>query len=172
MKENLYTPHSIRTFTGKYFDYTVMDPDTIDIRDIAHALAAEPRFNGQTPLPYSVGQHSIMACLLAPDEFKLEMLLHDATEAYLKDIAKPLKALLPDYMALENKLENVINIKYNLNAGDVFHEIKKSIDSQLLYDEFHSVFIGPDAPYAWPREKVESVFLQLYMRYKQSAPNI
>ena len=56
---NVYTENSIRTFTGKVFDLKILDPDSICIDDIAHALAYTPRFGGHLPQPYSVAQHSV-----------------------------------------------------------------------------------------------------------------
>jgi uncharacterized protein len=162
-----YSKHSIRTFTGKHFDFTVMDPETIDIRDIAHALSGIPRYTAHTPETYSVGQHSIMACLAAPDECKIEALLHDAAEAYLGDVSKPLKTLLPDYQALETNLEAVLSEKYQLDYT-AHGDYVKFIDNELLQSELKTVFSGISAPWAWPREKVESVFLGLYRRYSRT----
>jgi len=167
MQENLYTPHSIRTFTGKYFDYTVMDPDTIDIRDIAHALSNMPRFSGHTPQFYSVAQHCVRAAIYAPDEVKLEALLHDATEAYLLDVAKPLKALLPDYQKLELQLFYVINKKFGLI--EPAHPSIKKIDAELLEDEFRNVVLWDGlAPFpGWDHRLAEITFLKYYEAYKR-----
>lgn len=86
--------HTIRTYTGKEFQFTAdIDPDTIDIRDIAHALSHLCRFTGHTNLFYSVAQH----CLLVAEkihggpEVKLAALLHDAAEAYVGDLSSPLR---------------------------------------------------------------------------------
>jgi hypothetical protein len=161
-----YPPHSIRTFSGKYFSFSEMDPDTIDIKDIAHALSHIPRFTGHTREPYSVGQHSIMACLAAADSaVKLDALLHDATEAYMNDIAKPLKDMLPDYKAMEKRLFGVIAEKFGLL--DPMDAEVKNIDHWLLWNEFRSVVTGPAAPYAWPAADVKRVFLELYHQYKR-----
>lgn len=170
VKDN-YPPHSIRTYSGRYFSFTEMDPESICIEDIAHALAHIPRFTGHTREPYSVGQHSIMACIMAPGEFKLHALLHDATEAYMCDIAKPLKDLLPDYKAMEEKLHVVISEKFGVLYGEnhiaCLPPVVKEIDHALLWDEFNSVVTGPAAPYAWPAADVKRVFLELYHQYKR-----
>jgi len=163
MPENLYTPHSIRTFTGKYFDFTVMDPDTICIEDIAHALSNMPRFSGHTPKFYSVAQHCVNACLLAPEHESLDALLHDATEAYMLDIAKPLKNLLPDYSALEKKLEKVIAHKFQVFAMN-FPTVK-GIDAYLLEREFNGIINNDDN--AWTHEFAKQEFLRFYEIYKR-----
>jgi hypothetical protein len=167
MPENLYTPNSIRTYTGKYFDFTVMDPDTICIEDIAHALSHMPRFAGHTQKLYSVAQHCVNACLLAPEHLKLDALLHDGIEAFIMDIPKPLKMLLPDYMALEDRLAGVFADKFqafNMDCPEV-----KEIDKMLLEQEWHDVmlFLGPPPFPNWNPEYAERTFLKYYEKYKR-----
>ncbi len=168
MANTLYTPHSIRTFTGKFFDFTVMDPDTICIEDIAHALAHEPRFSGHTPQPYSVAKHSITACMAAPEEYKLEALLHDATEAYMKDIAKPLKSLLPDYCALEDKLAGVIAQKFGLQYP--MPVCIKDIDKRLLESEYQRFFEDVDYDYdgGVKPEQIKKFFIEFYEEHRRA----
>lgn len=89
-------PYTIKTYTEKEFRFDKIDPEAIDIRDIAHALSHLCRFTGHTNLFYSVAQH----CLLVSDkipggpEVKLAALLHDAAEAYVADLSTPLKKWL------------------------------------------------------------------------------
>lgn len=79
-----------------------------DYYEIAHALAMQCRYTGHARRFYSVAEHSLLVCMIMM-EFSLgdprEGLLHDATEAYLGDVAAPLKALLHDYKRLESTLE-------------------------------------------------------------------
>jgi hypothetical protein len=81
----------IKTYSGKYIEPLNPDPANIDIYDIAHSLANQCRFTGHTNLFYSVAQHSVLVSTLVPKEDRLWALLHDATEAYLADIARPIK---------------------------------------------------------------------------------
>lgn len=81
----------ILTYTGKRFDPWEPGADLIDPRDIAHSLAHLCRFNGHTREFYSVAQHSCMVADLVPDEDKLAALLHDATEAYLGNMGRPMR---------------------------------------------------------------------------------
>lgn len=85
------------TYTGKLFDLENPTEDMIDIEDIAHHLSLENRYNGATKFPLSVAHHSILVCKMAPEELKLEALLHDAEEAYYKDFTAPLKRMLNDW---------------------------------------------------------------------------
>lgn len=104
----------IITHSGKMFDFVNPHPDQICIEDIAHALSNICRFTGHTKFFYSVAQHSIFTSYIVPKPHKLAALLHDAAEAYINDIAKPLKQILPDYAAIEERVERVIFAKFGV----------------------------------------------------------
>ena len=71
------TPY-VSTFLGNRFYLTKPRIDDVAIEDIAHGLAYQCRFNGQTREFYSVAQHSLMVMWLVPPHLKLTALLHDA----------------------------------------------------------------------------------------------
>lgn len=104
----------ILTQGGRYIDFIAVDANVYDIEDIAHALANLGRFTGHTRTFYSVAQHSVLASLIVPAEDALAALLHDAPEAYLGDVAKPLKELLPDYRAIEERLERSLFAQFGV----------------------------------------------------------
>ena len=81
------------TASGRYVEPLDLQPESVDLDDIAHSLACQCRFNGHTRAFYSVAEHSIrVSRLLAPDPvLELWGLLHDASEAYLCDLPRPLK---------------------------------------------------------------------------------
>lgn len=122
----------IHTFTGRFFP---LDPreNEIDIETIAHALSNLCRFGGHVNRFYSVAQHSVLCSRMAPDEHKLEALLHDASEAYLVDMPSPIKAMLPDYKAMEHNIELVIAAKFNLPSP--LSPVVKIIDRRMLITE-------------------------------------
>lgn len=105
----------------------------IDIEDIAHGLANQCRFNGQTSNFYSVAQHSVIVASILPPELKLAGLLHDASEAYLGDIVQPLKELLPEYSIIESKFNNVIGQRFNVDLNH--HDQVKKADLIALATE-------------------------------------
>jgi hypothetical protein len=83
----------IQTFTGKAFWPLDPQPSEIDIEDIAHALSNSCRFTGHVKKFYSVAEHSIHVSRICAPEDALWGLLHDASEAYICDIARPVKLL-------------------------------------------------------------------------------
>lgn len=97
----MYSPcvPNICTVTLKELDIFSMTADDIDITDIMHSLSFINRYNGHTKFPYTVAQHSVYVAQL---EYKhsqnarqaLAALLHDAAEAYIGDIVRPLKNTL------------------------------------------------------------------------------
>lgn len=127
------TPTSILTFKGKFLDYLSPNPSQIQIEDIAIALSREARFSGHTREFYSVAQHSVHVSVLVPPEFALEALLHDATEAYCKDIPTPLKRLLPDYQRIERAVDTVIRKKFKLPAT-MSQEVADADHRALLHE--------------------------------------
>jgi 5'-deoxynucleotidase YfbR-like HD superfamily hydrolase len=141
--ENLYTPNSIRTFSGLYFNYLNPTTEMVKIEDIAHALSRIPRFLGHTEHPVPVAVHCLaMAATLheVGSPYALEALLHDAAEAYLCDIPKPLKTLLPDYQKLEEIVNRVIATKFKL-----MYPFRKSVrdqDKEMLELEWEINVLG------------------------------
>ncbi len=106
----------ILTVSGLYINLLDPTENVIRVEDIAHALAHVCRFAGHTSEFYSVAQHSVLASRLVAPENALAALFHDAAEAYIGDVTRPLKALLPDYRAIEARLQADIFRKLGLPA--------------------------------------------------------
>ena len=123
----------IITASGKEIDFLNPISADISINDIAFALSHLCRYTGHTAEFYSVAQHSLLVSYAVPEEYALQGLLHDAAEAYLGDVSSPLKSLLPDYQAIEKKLEKLIWTTFGLN--DELHQSVKDADMLLLRSE-------------------------------------
>ena len=104
----------ILTNSRRHLDLSTPDPEAIEIGDIALGLSRECRFSGQTRWFYSVAQHSVLASRIVPEKFALEALLHDATEAYLRDLPSPLKRLVPEYARIEQVFDRVLRKCFGL----------------------------------------------------------
>ena len=132
----------ISTFSGVHFAPLAPHREDILVVDIAHALSLMTRANGHFPEFYSVAQHCLDCAAEARAEGltereQLACLLHDASEAYLSDITRPVKASLPEYRAIEKRLQDMIYEKY-LPGGLTDEETQtvRRIDDACLYYEF------------------------------------
>lgn len=126
----------IITYTGRKFYHLYPTPDMISIEDIAHALSMLCRWTGHTRYHYSVAQHSWYCSNLVAPEFALSALLHDASEAYLGDMNRPLKHFTPAgpaYLEIEERVEDVIYKKFGVPFP--LPEAVKEADTQMLYAE-------------------------------------
>ena len=123
------TTPSFQTHSGQRVNPLAIDPATINIHDIAHHLAHLCRFNGATRVFYSVAEHSVRVSKLA-HRYALEAgetaaaakvtglwgLLHDASEAYIADVTRPVKmtdAFAP-YRAIEADLQRACYARFGL----------------------------------------------------------
>lgn len=136
----------ISTFTGKHFDFINICAEDISIEDIAQGLSNECRFAGQIDSFYSVAQHSVHVSQIVPPEYALEALLHDAAEAYCRDLPTPLKALLPEYKAIEKTIQSVICDKWNLPT--VISDVVHYADLTMLATERRDLDVDGDNQ--WP----------------------
>lgn len=119
------TTATLDTVSKVQIDLSCPTEDKIQIEDIAAGLSMICRFGGQIQRFYSVAQHSLLVAALAPMDLKREALLHDAAEAYLGDVIKPLKVLLgAAYKQIETNFETVIFQKFGCDISRI-GEIKK-----------------------------------------------
>jgi len=142
----------ISTFTGKQFHICGNDPDEIDIIDIAHANSMQCRFTGHVSQFYSVGSHQLFVAkviqLMGGSWMEqLEGLMHDAPEAYMHDMAKPWKILMPIYRFFERKTDRRIRRKFGLPAKH--SPLMKQADNLALFAEAE-VLLPREDLHAWP----------------------
>lgn len=170
------TVTSMQTYTGKVIDLAAFSEDDVRLPDISHALAILNRFTGHSRVPYSVAQHSVMVSKIVGPTHALWGLLHDASEAYLGDVATPLKRMLPDYMALEERVQQAIAKKFGL-VWPMPQAVKDADVRALLAEKRELLTVdhdwgidaepasGPILPYCWQQAK------QLFEdRYKEICP--
>jgi hypothetical protein len=123
--------------SGAYLDLVDPDPDVITIQDVAHGLSHVCRFGGQCRTFYSVAEHSVHVSRLVPPAHALDGLLHDAAEAFIGDVVKPLKVVLPDYARIERHMEAVIFEKFLGRPWIAHDEVKKADLTMLATEQRH-----------------------------------
>lgn len=135
----------ILTYTGKRFYALDPKPEDVCLEDIAHASSRNNRFTGHSKRPLSVGEHCVNGVLLMRKLgynkfYQSAFLLHDASEAYLQDIARPFKKMLPDYLRLEEIVQNAIYNKYlGGELTQTAKEIVEEIDNVMLINEMEQL---------------------------------
>lgn len=129
------------TVTGTLINIHEPTESSIKILDIANALSMLCRFGGHVRRFYSVAQHSVLVMALAPEELKKEALLHDAAEAFVGDVIKPLKNLVGEpYDIIEFRFSQVIYQKFGLDRHKL--EAIKKYDLMALQLEHKALQVG------------------------------
>lgn len=134
----------MQTFTGRKFWPLDPRPDEVHIEDIAAALGRLCRYGGHCLRFYSVAEHCVHVAAAAPPEHRLVALMHDASEAYLADVIRPIKPFLSGYRDLEDKLMRVIAERFGF-AWPEPAEVKY-LDNAILSDERGQNIAHTDAP--------------------------
>lgn len=134
----------IQTYTGQKFYPLDPNPENIVIEDIAHSLSLLCRFNGHCREFYSVAEHSVRVSQLVPDELSLWGLLHDAAEAYVSDMPKPVKIQIPDFSEHEEKLLKVIANRFDLSYPMPL-EIKEADEIMLATEKRDLMDTAPES---------------------------
>lgn len=119
----------IITFTGRYFDFTNIWQNEVEIPDIAKGLSNVCRFAGQCNHFYSVAEHSVLVADIlqragAPAPVVFAGLMHDASEALLGDITSPLKSMLPGYVEIEAEVQSYLMDRLAPGARHEAHAIR------------------------------------------------
>ncbi|HCG7534071.1 TPA: hypothetical protein NJ418_004439 [Vibrio parahaemolyticus] len=153
-------------------------PFKADIESIAFALAHINRYTGHVG-QYSVAQHCVLVSEQLPKELKLSGLLHDAPEAYIGDVSKPLKSLLPEYQKIEQFYHAEIDRQFNVTTE---HGAIKEADLRMLITEAKAFGLPLDEfpkvePYQiniepWEPELAQRIFLSCFRAYPNWVKNL
>jgi hypothetical protein len=118
--------------SGAWFDFCAPADSDFTIEDIAQGLANICRYSGQCSSFYSVAEHSVLVSEVAAG-FEFEGLLHDAAEAFMGDITRPLKQILPEYKRIEHEVETAIFERFGISSTPA-PEVKRA-DLRVLAAE-------------------------------------
>lgn len=121
-------------------------PEDINLDDIAHALGMVCRYAGHCTRFYSVAEHSVLLSYTVDPQHALWALLHDAAEAYIGDVVRPLKHELPGYLVAERRLEEAIAAKFNL-PGNMPDQVKEH-DTRIVVDEREQIMAPSRLPWS------------------------
>jgi uncharacterized protein len=172
----------IETYTGRPFWPLRPSKEAISIIDIAHALSNQCRYSGHVKFFYSVAQH---CCLLSQWLAEhggssldcLQILMHDAAEAYLVDIPRPVKQYMPQYRVWDHAINDVVRdwmgwkhlpilpIQDDLDSRIIVDERAQLMDPARLNDWGHKMEpVGVNIE-PWTPQEAEHAFLVLYASY-------
>ena len=140
--------NTIKLASGAYLDIANPDPNLIDLESIAHGLSMTCRYGGQCPEFYSVAEHSVLCTVAAREagdsDILRDVLLHDAAEAFIGDIPKPIKLMLPDYQEVEAAVEAAIRERFGL-----------SVDSADRVKKYDRAVLKLEKQTMWPEDSEE-----------------
>jgi hypothetical protein len=142
----------MQTFTGRQFHPLDPRPGDIDAADIAHALSLICRYGGHVHRFYSVAEHCVLMSEAVPPEDALWALLHDATEAYVGDMVRPLKRSMPDYRRAEDRVMVAVAAHFGLNSATMPAAVKDA-DNRILLTERDALM--PNTRYSWSQDGLE-----------------
>lgn len=137
----------MQTRMGIAFRPLSPDPDMVDGFDIAHALGMLCRYNGHVSRFYSVAEHCVLMSEAVSPDNALWALLHDATEAYVGDMIRPLKrsGRMQVFIDIEDAVMRAICDRFGL-PHECPSEVKEA-DLRILNDERLALMGTP--PYPW-----------------------
>ena len=133
------------TFSGVRFYLIDPRPEEVNMTDIAHSLSQQCRFTGHTKRFYSVAEHCCRMVDFAADwatHLRDWILMHDAAEAYIGDMNRPLKRGCGEvgvrYQEVEERILEAIHRRFSLNWP--IHEEVERLDARMLVTEAQQVY--------------------------------
>lgn len=167
---------NMQLFSGKPFFLTDPRSNEMRIEDIAHSLSNQCRFNGHTLEFYSVAQHSVLVSENVPPEYALAGLMHDAGEAYVSDLSKPVKVIIQGaFKDLERRIDLIVCEAFDLDYLSCHTGPVKEADNRVCATERRDLMAAPcgvcwgdmPEPYDFhinpmPPKEAEALFLARY----------
>ena len=168
----------IGTLSNKRFHFLNPSPEEVCIEDVSHALSMNCRYSGHVKEFYSVAEHScyihdLVEAVGEDVALCFSALMHDASEAYLCDIPRPIKPHLTNYFELEGKAEKVIQEKFGFEP---MNWLIKYYDTHICGDEARQLFTTtPEwaneyhklgvVVECWPPKKAKEEFMKRFNKH-------
>lgn len=147
-----YKPSEMMIGDGSVVDLAMdLDPSKIGIHVIASALSKQCRFAGATRRFYSVAEHSVLVAeRLTSYDARLLGLFHDAAEAYIGDIIRPLRSQISGLEAVEDRVWKAIAERFGLPATPP-REVAaiREVDDSICSAEIDALILREDPEYPW-----------------------
>lgn len=142
----------IELYHGSFLNFSDPDPTVITPDDVAHGLAHVCRYTGHCSRFYSVAEHALLvAWRLMKQGYGWDVcwagLHHDDAEAFVGDVNRPLKDLLPEYRTIERRIWETVNEALDLRIDGRHDEIVKEADNWALSAEAY--YLLPSKGAAW-----------------------
>ena len=171
----------IQTYTGEVFNPMRPTTPTIHMEDIAHALSMICRFNGHCREFYSVAEHCVRMSELVAPEFALHALMHDAAEAYVSDVSRPIKPHIIGFQNIEDAIMDTIDARFGICYTPRSAKAVKEADLRMLaterarlmaickvpWDTLDGIEPYPIALGCWEPARAKRKFLQRYAEVPQ-----
>lgn len=163
----------IQTYSGRRFNPIKPNYKAIVIQDIAHALSMQCRFSGHCREFYSVAQHSVLVSHICGED-ALWGLLHDASEAYVVDVPRPIKrsGKFQAYIEIEEMVQKAVCERFGLALTEP-HSVRKAdkimlaTEARDLMSPLHPDWKQPADPLPftivpWSPKEAEANFLRRF----------
>lgn len=166
----------IQTYSGRRFNPTNPVIGAIVIQDIAHSLSMQCRFSGHVKKFYSVAQHCVLVSYICDSSDAFWGLMHDASEAYLVDVPRPIKrsGKFGAYMEMEDKMQKAICQRFGLPETEPVSV--KQADKVLLATEARDLmkplrddWVQPCEPLPFkidplPQQEAKNLFMKRFFQ--------
>lgn len=159
---------AIQTFTGIGFDVINPQSSLVSVIDVAKSLSHICRYNGHVPSFYSVAEHSVRVAWWLEDRdvdpnIVLTGLLHDASEAYVGDMVRPLKRL-PDLGSIHQEIEANVAVAVHHALGGVYPHPDIIHDADRAVYDWEVDFIRTGLEEGWQPDYARQHFVMAYQR--------
>lgn len=140
--------HCLQTYTGKFFWPLQPRVDELCVEDIAHGIACEYRYGNHSPYPYSVAWHSVALSYVVPAHLRQFALVHDAAEAYLRDIPRTIKNQEPfksTYIPIHDHLLDICCEYFGIENKDEEHhdyDVMMSYSEMIVWGESNIAYLA------------------------------
>ncbi len=153
----------IETFRGVAFPVLEPRAELVDVWDIAHALSNICHYGGHVRRFMSVAEHSVHVSELLEQwgrpDLAMAGLMHDAAEAYVGDMLRPLKysPVMAAYREVEARVDAAVRERFGIVLGEEDEVVLKRADDAVVRAEARELMKSKGEGWAWNGTPVEDI---------------